>query len=60
MDPLRRQTGLPREAVIERMIESFRTRYGLTQGKVTDEELARAQELARTKFTAPEWVARVP
>ncbi|MFE7986742.1 biotin/lipoate A/B protein ligase family protein [Streptomyces cellulosae] len=60
VDPLRRQTGLPREAVIERMIESFRTRYGLTQGKVTDEELARAQELARTKFTAPEWVARVP
>ncbi|MDT6984176.1 biotin/lipoate A/B protein ligase family protein [Streptomyces lusitanus] len=60
VDPLRRQTGLPREAVIGRMVDSFRTRYGLTQGKVTDEELARAQELARTKFTAPEWVARVP
>ncbi|WP_086682510.1 lipoate--protein ligase family protein [Streptomyces pseudogriseolus] len=60
VDPLRRQTGLPREAVIGRMVESFRARYGLTQGKVTDEELARAQELARTKFTAPEWVARVP
>lgn len=60
VDPLRRQTGLPREAVIGRMVDSFRARYGLTQGKVTDEELARAQELARTKFTAPEWVARVP
>ncbi|MEU3365570.1 biotin/lipoate A/B protein ligase family protein [Streptomyces pseudogriseolus] len=59
VDPLRRQTGLPREAVIGRMVDSFRARYGLTQGKVTDEELARAQELARTKFTAPEWVARV-
>ncbi|MGA5876135.1 lipoate--protein ligase family protein [Streptomyces cellulosae] len=60
VDPLRRQTGLPREAVIGRMVDSFRARYGLTQGKVTDEELARAQELARMKFTAPEWVARVP
>ncbi|MFZ4208974.1 lipoate--protein ligase family protein [Streptomyces griseoincarnatus] len=60
VDPLRRQTGLPREAVIGRMVDSFRARYGLTQGKVTDGELARAQELARTKFTAPEWVARVP
>ena len=60
VDPLRRQTGLPREAVIGRMVDSFRARYGLTQGKVTDEELARAQELARPEFTAPEWVARVP
>jgi lipoate-protein ligase A len=60
VDPLRRQTGLPREAVIERMTDSFRARYGLTDGKVTDEELDRAQTLARTKFTAPEWTARVP
>ncbi|MET8892881.1 lipoate--protein ligase family protein [Streptomyces albogriseolus] len=60
VDPLRRQTGLPREAVIGRMVDSFRARYGLAQGKVTDEELARAQELAGSKFTAPEWVARVP
>ncbi|MEU5523674.1 biotin/lipoate A/B protein ligase family protein [Streptomyces sp. NPDC047860] len=60
VDPLRRQTGLPREAVIERMVDSFRARYGLADGKVTDEELARAQELAETKFTAPEWIARVP
>lgn len=60
VDPLRRQTGLPREAVIDRMIDSFRARYGLASGKVTDEELSRARELARTKFTSPEWIARVP
>ncbi|EFF93890.1 lipoate-protein ligase [Streptomyces sp. e14] len=60
VDPLRRQTGLPREAVIERMVDSFRGRYGLSDGKVTDEELARAQELARTKFASPDWTARVP
>ncbi|MGP4007736.1 lipoate--protein ligase family protein [Streptomyces sp. 4N124] len=60
VDPLRRQTGLPREAVIERMIDSFRGRYGLTDGKVTPEELAHAEELARAKFGSPEWTARVP
>ncbi|OKI81314.1 hypothetical protein AMK11_25415 [Streptomyces sp. CB02414] len=60
MDPLRRQTGLPREAVIDRMITSFGGRYGLTQGKVTDEELTRARELARAKFGSAEWTARVP
>ncbi|MEO3974536.1 lipoate--protein ligase family protein [Streptomyces sp. CAU 1734] len=60
VDPLRRQTGLAREAVIERMIDSFRGRYGLTDGKISDRELARARELAAVKFGAPEWTARVP
>ncbi|NBE55558.1 lipoate--protein ligase family protein [Streptomyces boluensis] len=60
VDPLRRQTGLPREAVIDRMIDSFRTRHGLTEGTVTEEELATAQELARLKFATPEWTGRVP
>ncbi|MER8071921.1 biotin/lipoate A/B protein ligase family protein [Streptomyces sp. NPDC094034] len=60
VDPLRRQTGLPRETVIERMIDSFRGRYGLTTGKVTDEEMARARDLVATKFATPEWTARVP
>ncbi|MFF8606028.1 biotin/lipoate A/B protein ligase family protein [Streptomyces sp. NPDC015346] len=60
VDPLRRQTGLPREAVIERMIESFRSRYGLSEGRVTDEETAAAEKLATAKFGTREWTARVP
>ncbi|MFD0141292.1 MULTISPECIES: lipoate--protein ligase family protein [unclassified Streptomyces] len=60
VDPLRRQTGLPREAVIERMIGSFRNRYGLTEGVVTAEEMALAKELAASKFATEEWTARVP
>ncbi|WP_250306438.1 MULTISPECIES: biotin/lipoate A/B protein ligase family protein [unclassified Streptomyces] len=60
VDPLARQTGLPREAVIERMIASFRSRYGLTESTVTGEEMARARELAETKFSTAEWTARVP
>ncbi|MFG2429596.1 biotin/lipoate A/B protein ligase family protein [Streptomyces sp. NPDC048590] len=60
VDPLRRQTGLAREQVIENMIASFRARYGLTTGEVTTEEMARAQDLVRTKFATEEWTARVP
>ncbi|MEV5238604.1 biotin/lipoate A/B protein ligase family protein [Streptomyces cinnamoneus] len=60
VDPLRRQTGLPRSAVIETMIGTFRGRYGLADGSVTPGELARAEELAATKFASAEWTARVP
>ncbi|MFF2996195.1 biotin/lipoate A/B protein ligase family protein [Streptomyces sp. NPDC057950] len=60
VDPLRRQTGLAREEVIGRMIDSFRGRYGLRDGGVTPAELARAEELARSKFGSAEWTARVP
>ncbi|MGW1161959.1 lipoate--protein ligase family protein [Streptomyces sp. NPDC002513] len=60
VDPLRRQTGLSREAVIDRMVRSFQARYGLTTGHITPQELQRAEELAATKFSAPEWTARVP
>ncbi|MBZ4318582.1 lipoate--protein ligase family protein [Streptomyces huiliensis] len=60
VDPLRRQTGLSRATVIDRMIDSFRGRYGLAAGSVTEEEMARAVELAETKFSSDEWTARVP
>ncbi|CAM5565236.1 Lipoate--protein ligase A OS=Streptomyces fumanus OX=67302 GN=GCM10018772_69530 PE=4 SV=1 [Streptomyces fumanus] len=60
VDPLRRQTGLAREQVIENMVASFRSRYGLTTGDITAEEMARAEELVRTKFATEEWTARVP
>lgn len=60
VDPLRRQTGLSRADVIDRMIGSFRDRYGLSQGTVTDRETALAEELVRTKFATEEWLARIP
>ncbi|MEU7429322.1 biotin/lipoate A/B protein ligase family protein [Streptomyces sioyaensis] len=60
VDPLRRQTGLPRAEVIDRMIASFRARYGGSDGTVSDAELARARELAEHKFSSREWTARAP
>jgi lipoate---protein ligase len=60
VDPLRSQTGLPREAVIDRMVETFRSLHGLHDDELRAEELARAEELVRTKFSTPEWIHRVP
>jgi lipoate-protein ligase A len=60
VDPLRRQTGLPRTEVIDRMIASFRNRYGLTDSAATPEETARAEQLVEEKFGTEQWTARVP
>ncbi|MCJ0824565.1 lipoate--protein ligase family protein [Luteimonas sp. 50] len=61
VDPLRSQTGLAREAVIARLVESFRQRHGgLESGALGHEELARAQALARDKFATPGWTGIVP
>ena len=60
VDPLRSQTGLPRAAILDRLQETFTQLYGATAGDITEEEYARAEELVRTKFSTPEWLARVP
>ncbi|SDI89349.1 lipoate-protein ligase A [Frankineae bacterium MT45] len=60
VDPLRSQTGLPRETIIDVMLASFSRRYGLKPDDVTDAELTRATELIETKFGTAEWTNRVP
>lgn len=60
VDPLRRQTGLPRDAIIERMIETFRTQNGLTDSALKPEEWQAAERLVETKFGTEEWLRAVP
>ncbi len=60
VDPLRSQTGLPRKAIIDQMIETFRTAHGLHDDELRPEELAAAEDLVRTKFATPGWIHRVP
>jgi lipoate-protein ligase A len=60
VDPLRSQTGVSRAAIIERMIETFRTQHGLTDGEITPEEYAAAEKLVAEKFGTDEWLYRVP
>ena len=60
VDPVRSQTQLPREEVISAFAAYFRSRYPTVDGALRPEELERATELMRTKFTDPGWTARVP
>ena len=60
VDPLKSQTGLSRDAIIEQLIETFRTQNGLREGVITDAELERANALVAAKFSTPEWLHRVP
>ncbi|NTW38946.1 MAG: lipoate--protein ligase family protein [Cellulomonadaceae bacterium] len=60
VDPLRSQTGMARADVIEAFKNHFRSRYDAVDGGVTDAERERAEALATSKFSTPEWTARVP
>jgi len=60
VDPIRSQTGLPREAIVDALIETFRDRYGLRDDALAPDELAEAEALAASKFASPEWTYRVP
>jgi lipoate-protein ligase A len=59
VDPLRSQTGLPREAVIERMVATFRRLHGLGDGTLRMDELTQAGTLAQSRFGSREWTADV-
>ncbi len=60
VDPLRSQTGMTRADIIESLKAHFRSRYDTTEGEVTAEEWAKAEELVTSKFSTPEWIGRVP
>lgn len=60
VDPLHSQTGMPREQIIARMIETFTALHGLTPGTLSTAELAQAEALAQTRFASPEWLEQVP
>ena len=60
VDPLRSQTGLPREAIIERLKDTFANLYGAQPGHITEEEYAEAEALVASKFATDAWLHRVP
>jgi lipoate-protein ligase A len=60
VDPVRSQTGLARSEVIEAFKAHFRARYKTTDSALLPSEMARAEELVKTKFGTQEWRTRVP
>lgn len=60
VDPLRTQTGLERDEIIARFIETFRALTGAEDGAITDDEYAAAEQLVESKFATEAWLQRVP
>ncbi|MER2134579.1 MAG: biotin/lipoate A/B protein ligase family protein [Arthrobacter sp.] len=60
VDPLRRQTGLSREEILDTMIQTFTERYAARTAGISDAEMERAREKVVSKFDTPEWINRVP
>lgn len=60
VDPLRRQTGLTRAAIIQRMVDTFRRHNGLHEDTLKPAEFQAAEQAIRDKFGTPEWLAKVP
>ncbi len=60
VDPLRSQTGLSREEIIDRFIATFRSLTDAEDGTVAPDELADAEALIESKFATDAWLHRVP
>ncbi|USQ76029.1 lipoate--protein ligase family protein [Ornithinimicrobium cryptoxanthini] len=60
VDPMRSQTGMSRDAIIEAFLEHFRGRYATQPSAYTEEELETARGLVESRFGTQEWTARVP
>ncbi|WP_285724824.1 lipoyl protein ligase domain-containing protein [Psychromicrobium xiongbiense] len=60
VDPLRRQTGLSREAIIETLISTFEELHGGSRVGLSADDLAKTDELVTGKFHTREWTYRVP
>ncbi|WP_159994692.1 biotin/lipoate A/B protein ligase family protein [Roseomonas sp. 18066] len=60
VDPLKSQTGLPREEIIQRMRDTFFQMHGGVAGAITTEEYAAAEELAAKKFSTEAWLRHIP
>ena len=60
VDPLRSQTGLSRDDVIQAFIGTFRQLTGAVDGTISADEYADAERLVETKFATDAWLHRVP
>lgn len=60
VSPLRQQTDLPRDAIIDRLVASFAACYGLTPDTLRPDEEAEAERRVREQFGTREWLYILP
>lgn len=57
--PLVRQTALPRDAIVEHLLNHFQGRFGGSVQPLSNDELTAAEELASTKYATEAWTRDV-
>lgn len=60
VDPLRSQTGMSRQDIIEHLVAAFMQRHGGTRAIVSEGEYDAAERLVAEKFLTEKWLRRVP
>jgi lipoate-protein ligase A len=60
VNPLRRQTDLPREAIVRQLVDGFQSRFGLIDDQLRDEELEAARRLMAERYGTDEWTRDLP
>lgn len=60
VDPMRSQTGMARDEIIDVFADHFTQAYGATPGEITEEDIARAKERCAEKFGTEAWTHRIP
>ncbi len=60
VDPMRSQTGMSRDAIIEAFRTSFKRTHATRDAGYTDSELDAARALIASKFSTDAWTHRVP
>jgi len=60
VDPLRRQTGLERDVIIERMVNTFSNLAPLSPVALSEETLEKARVQSIEKFSTEQWMTLVP
>lgn len=60
VDPMRAQTGMDRDAIMQAFLGYFRERYATRASDYTQAELDAAADRVASKFLTPAWTNRVP
>ncbi|MDO5034144.1 MAG: biotin/lipoate A/B protein ligase family protein [Actinomycetaceae bacterium] len=60
VDPMKSQTGMPREDIIEVFLDHFKNKYGATVGEITEADIEVAKQRSAEKFATEEWTKRLP
>jgi lipoate-protein ligase A len=58
--PLRQQTDLPRDTIIDHIAGTFREKYGLTVDTISPDEMQEAERLVESRFGTHKWIYFLP